>query len=995
MATLDLGRVRLNYRGTWNSANAYADRDVVYHRGTSYRVTATIAANTTTEPAASANMEVLALGSENRGAFNNSTTYNRGDIVQSGNAQFQYINDTPASGNATTDNTRWLEISPAPAANQLANPGGISVRNAANSTVELRPFTDNTKLETFEQRVGYRKADEKLRAGRLDDEPGRSTTPSRGSVHNGAIVSIVGTGANRRFEWTDRDDSGRTGDGVAGGANATMTVVRGRTYTLELPTTETRTFAVKSSVGSSDANKKATTGRLTNGGGASPLSVDVTASQSEPFYIEITPGESWDNNFVLVSEGSGSPAAADPYQLNFSVVEETSEVVLNDIKDMSFQRFHGDYNTYTESLKPLPSNARGAKRFGRGQIGEKSHIGYTNAYSQGTYMNRAGEVWGWGANFVANTYGWLGFGGVAVNGSNDGQKTQFRMPGWWFKQVKDGSGTGDFKKFLRHIDGTLLKPTQAATPVSGMRRIFDVPKVHRYICDEGQGYFLLENGMAFVSGYPTSGSRGNGGTAGNLYVAHLVSFKDDSGNDLTGTNYPKIKQITSSSTTAGGTSAKTSYFAVDTEGNIYAWGENTSGELGRGDTTDKTDARRLDMSATFGTRRCLCVFTFGYNNGTTFAIMDDGSLWGTGDNATGCLGLGNTTDQNTFQHIGNSGRTTTGSGTGNELAGRMVLHVMGASGNSDALRKIWILLDNGHVMFAGDRTANGSYAGVFDASSADCTRFTRLDDSANTINSQVNSTGNNQEVISMWTSGNSVPVCHAITDGGSVPAERKVYAWGQNVKGSMGTDASTTIGNSGSTIGNWAIAEIEFTTGGDSYRNSADADAGADTVNGTQWNNTLKASLETAPISCIKYGGAQSTQSWLSTFMLDENGQTYFTGDAGASNPCPYWNSDNEIDFAGTATFTTQFVPCWTQPEEFVDIAMWNTSYASPAASSPTQTSFAGAGRSGRIYGLGDNNYGCLNTGVKTYISAPAQALTNIEEYNFAWFPCLVTQHLS
>lgn len=993
MATIDLGRIRLNFRGTWNSANAYADRDVVYHRGTSYRVTADIAANTNTEPAASASMEVLSLGQQNRGDYDNATTYNRGDIVQDSNAQFQYINDTPAAGNATTVTTRWLEISPAPAANQLANPGGISVRNAANSTVELRPFTD-ANLETFEQRISYRKADEPHRAGRLDNEPGRTTTPSRGSVHNGVTVSIVGTGADRRFEWTDRDDNTRTGDGVAGGTNATLTVVRGRTYTIELPTAETRTFAVKSEVGTSDANKIATTGRLTNGGGASPLAVDVTASQAEPFYIEITPGENWDNDYVLVSEGSGSPAAADPYQLNFTVVEETSEIVLNDIKDMAFQRFMGDYNTYTESLKPLPSNARGAKRWGRGQIGEKSQIGTLGSRSQGTYMNRAGEVWGWGDNLVASTFGWLGFGGISVNGGPAGQKTQFRMPAWWFQQVKDGSGTGDYAKFLRHIDGTLLKPTQDATPVSGMRRIFDVPKVHRYVCDHGQGYFLLENGMAFVTGNAASGSRGNGRTAGNLYAAHLVSFKDDAGNDLTGTNYPKIKQITSSSTTAGGGPASTSYFAVDVEGNIYSWGENTNGELGRGDTTDKTDARRLDMS-TFGTRRCLCIFTFGYIEGTTFAIMDDGSLWGTGDNATGCLGLGNITDQNTFQHIGNSGRDTTGSGAGNELAGRMVLHVMGASGDSDALRKIWLLLDNGQVFFAGDRVSNGAYSGSFHTSSADATRFVRIDDSANTINSQVNSTGNNQEVISMWTSGNSVPVSHLITDGGSVPLQRKVYAFGQNKKGSMGTDDSTTIGNSASTIGNWAIAEIEFTTGGNSYRDNADSDLAGDTVAGTQWNNTLEAALETAPICCIKYGGGRTTQSWLSTWMLDENGQTYFAGDASFTNPAPFWNSDDALDFAGTTTFTKQFVPCWTQPEEFVDIAMWNTSYAAPAASGVSQMTFAGAGRSGRVYGLGDNTKGCLGTGFKNALTGAAEDLCQADEFNFAWVPLNLTQHIS
>ena len=86
--------------------------------------------------------------------------------------------------------------------------------------------------------------------------------------------------------------------------------------------------------------------------------------------------------------------------------------------------------------------------------------------------------------------------------------------------------------------------------------------------------------------------------------------------------------------------AKSSTFYVDTDGNLYAAGNNTQGQLGLGDTIDRT---QWVLSAT--NVDDVCITVDGYNQVYAFYVDTDGNLYATGKNAYGQFGLGDTTDR--------------------------------------------------------------------------------------------------------------------------------------------------------------------------------------------------------------------------------------------------------------------------------------------------------------------------------------------------------------
>ena len=81
--------------------------------------------------------------------------------------------------------------------------------------------------------------------------------------------------------------------------------------------------------------------------------------------------------------------------------------------------------------------------------------------------------------------------------------------------------------------------------------------------------------------------------------------------------------------------------AIDSEGNLWAWGWNKYGQLGDGTTTDRKEPVQIQIKTKPGT-----TFAQVAAGGThTLAIADDGSLWAWGSNEYGQLGDGTTTDR--------------------------------------------------------------------------------------------------------------------------------------------------------------------------------------------------------------------------------------------------------------------------------------------------------------------------------------------------------------
>ena len=78
--------------------------------------------------------------------------------------------------------------------------------------------------------------------------------------------------------------------------------------------------------------------------------------------------------------------------------------------------------------------------------------------------------------------------------------------------------------------------------------------------------------------------------------------------------------------------------AIKLDGSLWGWGENGSGQLGLGDYTDRLNAVRI------GTRNDWVKVFAGYER--SFALTSDGKLWCWGNNASGALGDGSSTNRN-------------------------------------------------------------------------------------------------------------------------------------------------------------------------------------------------------------------------------------------------------------------------------------------------------------------------------------------------------------
>ena len=85
-------------------------------------------------------------------------------------------------------------------------------------------------------------------------------------------------------------------------------------------------------------------------------------------------------------------------------------------------------------------------------------------------------------------------------------------------------------------------------------------------------------------------------------------------------------------------------FILKNDGTLWGCGWNNSCQLGLGDTTDRTTFTQVTTNAD----NIKSVYCGAHN---TFILKNDGTLWGCGNNSYGELGLGDTTNRNIFTQI--------------------------------------------------------------------------------------------------------------------------------------------------------------------------------------------------------------------------------------------------------------------------------------------------------------------------------------------------------
>jgi alpha-tubulin suppressor-like RCC1 family protein len=113
------------------------------------------------------------------------------------------------------------------------------------------------------------------------------------------------------------------------------------------------------------------------------------------------------------------------------------------------------------------------------------------------------------------------------------------------------------------------------------------------------------------------------------------------------TNYSSPKQVgalTNWRQVSSGINSNTA--AIKTDGTLWAWGYNNLGSLGFGNTTRYSSPKQVGALTNWS------VVSVNGTDGNTLAVKTDGTLWAWGDNTYGQLGLGNTTNYSSPKQVG-------------------------------------------------------------------------------------------------------------------------------------------------------------------------------------------------------------------------------------------------------------------------------------------------------------------------------------------------------
>lgn len=197
------------------------------------------------------------------------------------------------------------------------------------------------------------------------------------------------------------------------------------------------------------------------------------------------------------------------------------------------------------------------------------------------------------------------------------------------------------------------------TGCDGPTKVLTAPELEagQISADTRHTMTLDADGNLYANGWNEVGALGNGIAVGDT-IAVATKVLDGVESVDTGFNFTMI---------------------VKDDGTLWGTGENSIGQLGLGSTNDVTSFTQAVDSSGNPMTGVANVYT---GNGFTLALKDDGTLWGTGQNFHGQLGLGDNVDRNVFTQVTGLGATVKKVATGD-------YHSL-------------ILLSNGDILSAGD-----------------------------------------------------------------------------------------------------------------------------------------------------------------------------------------------------------------------------------------------------------------------------------------------------
>ena len=286
-------------------------------------------------------------------------------------------------------------------------------------------------------------------------------------------------------------------------------------------------------------------------------------------------------------------------------------------------------------------------------------------------------------------------------------------------------------------------------------------------------------------GYNASGQLGDGTTTDH-YISQKVSNAAGTG------------ALTKIVAQAGGSAHS---LALAADGTVWAWGDNSSGALGDGTTTNRT----VPVHVMANTGNMLThVIAISAGTSHSLALAADGTVWAWGSNLLGQLGNGSTTDSQVavpVKTLGNVTAIASGAYHSMALDGTGKVYVWGNDGAGE--------LGNGFANSAPHSTptavatlssitaiASGGYHLL--AIRADGTAFAWGSNANKQLGDGTNTDRYRPVSVLTTTGGPAFSGVMAIAAGAAhslLLSYGKVYAWGSNANGQIGDGTTVTRGN--------------------------------------------------------------------------------------------------------------------------------------------------------------------------------------------------------
>lgn len=157
--------------------------------------------------------------------------------------------------------------------------------------------------------------------------------------------------------------------------------------------------------------------------------------------------------------------------------------------------------------------------------------------------------------------------------------------------------------------------------------------VKDFVIANASAWVLMSNGWVYSAGQNQSGQLGHGDTTARSVFTRIEYFVTNS--------------ITVDKIFAAGSRNAINYagaYFLNAAGNVWSCGYNAAGQLGVGDTTNRTTPTAIS-----GAISGVADITIGASNqASVFLRKTDGSLYACGYNGQGSLGLGDTTNRSAF-----------------------------------------------------------------------------------------------------------------------------------------------------------------------------------------------------------------------------------------------------------------------------------------------------------------------------------------------------------